>query len=155
MKVLIGFASMSGNTEEIMLILKEILEEKKCHVEVMEMDRIAVSSLTTYDLFLLGSYTWGDGDLPYEIEDFYDELETITLAGIPAACFGSGDTDYPEFCKAIELISDKLKERGADVFNDLLKIELSPDTDEAVEECKQFAHSVYNWASLKEEMDVY
>jgi len=77
MKVLIGFASMSGNTEEIMLILKEILEEKKCHVEVMEMDRIAVSSLTTYDLLLLGSYTWGDGDLPYEIEDFYDEYGNI------------------------------------------------------------------------------
>ncbi|MFT8322060.1 MAG: flavodoxin [Bacillus sp. (in: firmicutes)] len=150
MKVLIGFASMSGNTEEIMVIIKTTLEGKECTVDSMEIDTIEAASLGQYDLILLGSYTWGDGDLPYEVEDFYDELDAVTFPGIPAACFGSGDTDYPEYCKAVELLAEKLKERGLDVFEQLLKVELSPDTEEEVAACEQFASSLYEWAKMKE-----
>ncbi|MFP7733336.1 hypothetical protein ACLHDF_07910 [Priestia aryabhattai] len=49
-RIFIAYASTSGTTEEI--------------------EHINVQSLVQYDGILLSVYTWGNGDLPYEVEDF-------------------------------------------------------------------------------------
>ncbi|KAB7668853.1 flavodoxin [Bacillus sp. B1-b2] len=146
MNVLIGFASMSGNTEEIMDIIKNQLEKKGCQIKLEEIETLNVQDIPNYDLVLIGSYTWGDGDLPYEAEEFYEDLDNVDLKGSICGCFGSGDTVYPAYCQAVNLFSEKLQERGANVFETLLKIEFSPDTREEVEECENYANSLYQWA---------
>lgn len=70
MKALIAFASMSGNTEDMAAILKQTLEGKGIETEMMEFDDTSAEDLSSYDYVMIGSYTWGDGDLPYEAEDF-------------------------------------------------------------------------------------
>ncbi len=39
------------------------------------MDDMEAVELENYDGILFGTYTWGDGDLPYELEDFYDDMD--------------------------------------------------------------------------------
>lgn len=153
MKIFIGYVSMSGNTEDIANILKEVLLSKGCEVEVDYLDTIDAEKVLDYDCIFLGAYTWGNGDLPYEAEDFFEGLNALDLDGIHAACFGSGERAYPEFCAAVDILADKLEERGCLVFNQRLKMELNPETDEQIMECQQFAQSVYAWVTEKKEIE--
>ncbi|MGE6631193.1 flavodoxin [Bacillus sp. NPDC077027] len=150
MKALITFASMSGNTEDIAMIIKNTLEENGVQVDLLEMDETEVTTLASYDYLFVGSYTWGDGDLPYEAEDFYDDVSSLQLNGVKAATFGSGDYGYPKFCEAVHTFREMLKTTGASVFEEMLKLELAPDTDEDVDCCKEFATSFLTWATLSE-----
>lgn len=138
-KTVIIFASMGGNTEEIATIVANTLKQHGEDVTTIDiMDSPEVEILQEYDRILLGAYTWGDGDLPDDFLDFYDGLETIDLTGKHAATFGSGDTGYPAFCGAVDLLQDKLVESGATVPVEGLKIELFPEGEE-VERCEKFA----------------
>ncbi|WP_152446415.1 flavodoxin [Bacillus sp. THAF10] len=148
MRVFIGYVSMSGNTEDIATLLYDELNSLGCDVLMECLDTVDTEELLTYTGVLIGSYTWGDGDLPYEAEDFYEELGDKKLSGVMAGCFGSGDYDYPKFCAAVDIFASKLNENGAQVFDQLLKVELSPESTEQQMACKEFARSFYFW--LKE-----
>jgi len=86
---------------------------------------------------LLGAYTWGDGELPDEALDFYEEMDELDLTAVKSAVFGSGDTGYAIYCGAVDLFVEKLKERGAVILQDSLKIEYGPSAAEK-EACRQF-----------------
>ncbi|WP_374721032.1 flavodoxin [Peribacillus tepidiphilus] len=149
MKVFIGYVSMSGNTEDIAQLLLHQFQGFGCDVDIEELDTLEVETLKDYDLNLIGAYTWGDGDLPYEAEEFFEDLDHIDLHDTFAACFGSGDRAYPQFCAAVDILAEKLEVRGASVFDKRLKMELSPETDEEINDCKEFALSVYEWMKGK------
>lgn len=153
MKILIGYVSMSGNTEDMANILKEELLAAGCEVEVESLETTQANRILDYDCSFIGAYTWGDGDLPYEAEDFFEELNHLNLTGVYSACFGSGDHDYPQFCAAVDTFATRLKERGSNVFPEMLKIELNPETEEQIAECQQFAQSVLTWVMAKKEME--
>ncbi|WP_026673367.1 flavodoxin [Alkalihalobacterium bogoriense] len=138
-KIVIAYASMSGNTEEIAELLKVSIEPFGHETEMMEMEHMDVHDLLKYDGILLGSYTWGDGDLPYETEEFYENLLTVDLTRKNAAVFGSGDHAYPKFCAAVDLFEDRLKECGTNIMQAGLKVEFTPDTQEEIDRCVDFA----------------
>ncbi|MBU3574114.1 flavodoxin [Priestia aryabhattai] len=138
-KILIAYASMSGNTEEISELIKSNLEPFGHDIGREEIEQLDIQKLVEYDGILLGVYTWGNGDLPYEVEDFYDEIESVDLTGKKAAIFGSGDRSYPEFCAAVDLLEEKLELCGAEIVQKGLKIELAPETEEDIEQCNSFA----------------
>ncbi len=152
MKTFIGFASMSGNTEDIANILQDVLIAKGCGVVMEDLESVDAASLTEYECIFIGAYTWGDGDLPYEAEDFVEALQDVDFTNVKAACFGSGDYAYPQFCAAADILAETLEGRGCSVFNHRLKIELSPESDEQISECRQFAQSVYEWALTSKEI---
>lgn len=140
MNILIGYASMSGNTEDIAMLLKQSLIDAGHDVTTTDdVEGIDLSTLTTYDGILFGGYTWGDGDLPYEMDDIVDELRSIDLNQLPCAAFGSGDTDYPKFCAAVDTIEAAFAQANATVTLPGLKIEFDPNTDAKREACLAFA----------------
>ncbi|MEM5003030.1 flavodoxin domain-containing protein, partial [Priestia megaterium] len=110
-------------------------------IDIEEIEHLDIQKLVEYDGILLGIYTWGNGDLPYEVEDFYDEIENVDLTGKKAAIFGSGDRSYPEFCAAVDLLEEKLELSGAEIVEKGLKIELAPETPDDIEKCSSFAIS--------------
>lgn len=146
-KLVMIFASMSGNIEEMADHIAGAIREAGKEIEVIDiMDAPEASILEEYDGILLGAYTWGDGDLPDDFLDFYDEMDNIDLTGKKAAVFGSGDTAYPKYCKAVDILVKKLKERGAEVVLEGLKVELTPE-DEDVEQCLHFGVDFVNHLS--------
>ncbi|MGM0836508.1 MAG: flavodoxin [Bacillota bacterium] len=155
MRIFVGYVSMSGNTEDMAAIIKEELLFAGCEVEMESLETIEVVELLTYDGIILGSYTWGNGDLPYEAEDFYEELNDWNLDGMFAACFGSGDHAYPKFCAAVDTLAHKLEERGGCLYPERLKMELSPETNEQMADCRQFARFFLSWINTKEPEHVY
>lgn len=137
-KIILIFASMSGNTEMMAQAIAEGVREMGEQIEVIDVfEGPDVDDLENADGILLGAYTWGDGELPDDFLDFYEEMDRIQLIGKKAAVFGSCDSSYPEFGAAVDILMKKLKERGAEVFSEGLKIELTPDVKE-IEECRDF-----------------
>ncbi|UOQ45817.1 flavodoxin [Halobacillus salinarum] len=138
--IIMLFASMSGNTEEMAEIIKQEAAEQGAAVTAyhIDFDEISMEELQNYDAILLGTYTWGDGDLPYEMEDLYDDLQEVDLTGKITALFGSCDSMYPDYGGAIHKFGDRFIECGANVVLDYLKVDLDPG-EEDTKECKAFA----------------
>lgn len=137
-KIIMVYCSMTGNTEEMANAIAERIRETGKEVDVKDIMEISSASvLEQYEAIILGSYTWGDGALPDEFLDIYDEMDEIDLTGKKAVVFGSGDTSYDHFCAAVDILTEKLEERGAEVMMEGLKIEMSP-TDEELEKCREF-----------------
>ncbi|MFZ0475843.1 MAG: flavodoxin domain-containing protein, partial [Halobacillus sp.] len=88
--IMIGFASISGNTEEIADVLKAHLKNYGFDVTLDEIEEIDPNEFKNYSGVLLGSYTWNDGDLPNEVEGFYENVTETDLTGVPIAVYGSG-----------------------------------------------------------------
>lgn len=101
MKVIVVFASMTGNTEDMADAVAEGIRGEGAEVVLKNVLDANASELADYDAFVLGAYTWGDGELPDEFLDFYEELDDLDLSGKQAAVFGSADSSYPEFGKAV------------------------------------------------------
>ena len=127
-KMILIYASMGGNTEMMAEEVANGVRQEGEDLEVIDiMDGIEASALENYDGVLLGSYTWGDGELPDDFLDFYDEMESINLTGKKAAVFGSCDSAYPHFGAAVDILMEKLRERGAEVYPQGLKVDNTPD----------------------------
>lgn len=69
------------------------------------------------DLLILGSPTYGAGDMQVDWEDNIDTLKAANIAGKKVALFGTGDqAAYPDsFVDAMGILYDHVVEQGADV----------------------------------------
>lgn len=94
MNVIIVYASMAGNTEQMAVSIAKELTSSGIKVDVKGAFECFAEDLTFYDGIMIGSYTWGDGDLPDEMLDFYEELKNTDLKGKAGAVFTSGDSLY-------------------------------------------------------------
>lgn len=129
-KIIIVYASMSGNTEEIAEEIAAGIREAGIDPVVKSVMDVSGVDLVNYDGILLGAYTWGDGDLPDEFEDFYDELEDLDLSGRKSGAFGSADSSYTHFGAAVDTIEERLAEIGTEKVFDGLKIEFNPTSEQ-------------------------
>ncbi|MFD1706475.1 flavodoxin [Siminovitchia sediminis] len=132
-RILLLYASMTGNTEEMANIAGKYLEEQGIPVtrKCFDADNIQAEELTEYDGIMFGTYTYDDGDLPWEVEDFYEDLLKIDLTGKRVAVFGSGDSFYPEFGKAVDTMAARFQEVGAVLVDDCVIADLGPDAEDA------------------------
>jgi len=135
--IIIVFASMTGNTEEIAEAIADGIRDGGIEPVFKSVVDANGQELEKYDGILLGAYTWGDGDLPDEFEDFYEEMDDLDLQGRKSAVFGSADSSYAQFGAAVDTLEAKLAELGAEKVFDGIKIELSPSKDEK-QRCHEF-----------------
>lgn len=83
--------------------------------DVYDVANISAGTVDGYSNILLGTSTWGAGELQ---DDWYDGLEKLkgaNLTGKTIALFGCGDSEsYGDtFCSAMGEIYDALKDSGA------------------------------------------
>ena len=73
----IVFASMTGNTEEIADIVADKLRDLDVEVEVDECTTVDAEDFLEADITIVATYTYGDGELPDEMMDFYEDLSGL------------------------------------------------------------------------------
>lgn len=141
--ILMIYASQTGNTERATEILQEQLEELEhdVMVESFGFDDIMVEDLEQYDAVLIGTYTWGDGDLPFEAEDFYIDMEGFDLSESLIGVYGTGDSFFETFGIAVESMWERAEESGAMMVDEPLIIDLDPD-EEDEERLQAFAEKI-------------
>jgi len=110
MRILIAFASLSGNTRDVARQLRAACERRGHAVSWVEAD---IQGLATagpdprHDLYLLGSWSDNGGRTPAEMKRFIAEL--VDAVGRPrrVAVFGTGETQWGEqyYCGAVRRIA--------------------------------------------------
>lgn len=112
-KVGIFYGSTTGVTEDI----ANRIAEKIDGAEVFNIDG-NVDELENYDVLLLGTSTWGFGDLQDDWQTVLDELSNLDLKGKKVGYFGTGDqgTFADTFIDALGIINDEIKKTGATII---------------------------------------
>ncbi|MEH7012836.1 flavodoxin domain-containing protein [Neobacillus niacini] len=145
MSVAIVYASVSGNTKELAEELYHILLRKSVNISIYRIEEFSLSDLCHYNAIAIGTYTWGNGEIPKEMRQLYQAFESINRKDITTAVFGTGDSFYPMFCGAIDQFRDMLY-----VHTNLaatLKVELFPQ-DQDLQRCRQFVETMLRRASM-------
>jgi flavodoxin I len=120
-KIGIFFGTDTGTTRKIAkMIHKELgdLADKPLNV-----NRIDATSFADYDILIIGTPTYGEGELPglsaecqdKSWEEFMPEFDTLDLSGKKVAFYGLGDqVNYPDaFLDAMGELYDAVVEAGA------------------------------------------
>lgn len=112
MKTGIFYGSTTGSTESVAAQLAAALGVDAA--DVHNVADTAAQAVLDYDFLLLGSSTWGCGDLQDDWYDFLEALRGLDLRGRRVALFGCGDSaSYPDtFCAALGQIYDALQDTG-------------------------------------------
>ncbi len=130
MKMGIIYGSTTGNTRQAAEKIGAIFSQ----AEVLSVADVA--SFEDYDVMILGSSTWGLGDLQDEWESAIGKLQSSTLAGKKVALFGLGDQlGYPDtFVDAIGKLGHAAKEAGASLIGAWPAEGYDCETSEALED---------------------
>lgn len=122
-KAAVIYGSTTGNCETLAEYIYQELKTRGIDTTLKNVTDVNVSALADYDCLLLGSSTWGDGELQDDFIDFEAAMEGIDLSGKKAAVFGCGETSWPEFCAAVDIIEARLKGCGAAIVGEGLKVD--------------------------------
>lgn len=132
MNTIIVYVSMTGTTELMARSIEKELIKGGDQVIVKDAIETFAEELKPYERILIGSYTWGDGDLPDEAIDFYEELKNMNLTGKEAAVFGPGDSSYDHFARAVDIFEETLQKQGCHMITKGLKVDR--DSEEELEQ---------------------
>lgn len=128
----IVYASLTGNTEEIADIVAEALENLDIEVEQEECTQVDAEDFADADICIVATYTYGEGDLPDEIVDFYEDLQDVDLTGKKFGVVGSGDTFYEFYCKSVDDFEAAFVKAGATKGANSVKIDLAAEEEDII-----------------------
>ena len=82
--------------------------------DVYSADKLSADLVKEYDLLILGTSTWGDGELQ---DDWYDGIKVLKSADLSFKCialFGCGDSESycDTFCDGMGILYEDLKDSG-------------------------------------------
>lgn len=131
-KTAIFYGSTSGNCESIAGKIAEALGLDAS--DVYSASELDAEKLSKYDNLLLGSSTWGSGDLQDEWYDGVEVIKSADLAGKTVAVFGCGDSCgfSTTFCNAMATLYEAAKSSGATVIGNVSTDGYTFDESEAV-----------------------
>lgn len=140
MNINLVYASLTGNTEALSeLIVEKFKEEKNLDIKmhfVEDMDNFDI--LEESDAFIIATYTYGEGDLPDEMEELFEVIPDLNLEGKIYGVIGTGDTIYDEYCVCVDQFDEQIRKTGAINPTSNLKIEIEADCDEDFENISKF-----------------
>lgn len=111
-KIGVFYGSTTGTTEAVANKIAENLGIAA--TDVHDVSKMTAELINNYDVLILGTSTWGDGELQ---DDWYDGikiLKGLNLSDKTIALFGCGDSDsYSDtFCDGMGVLYEDLKGSG-------------------------------------------
>ncbi|APX71682.1 flavodoxin domain-containing protein [Companilactobacillus allii] len=129
MKILVTYISMSGRNEKIAKHLADYLG-KEADVDLEQIVDTDAYSLSDYDAVIVESYTYGDGQVPDEAQDFYEDLADVDLKRTKFAVLGSSSKTHIHFGRAVDYFTMQLNSSNGEQVSDSVKINEDPDEDD-------------------------
>lgn len=111
-KIGVFYGSSTGTCEDLANLIADKMGVTAA--DVHNADKLTVELASSYEVLLLGTSTWGDGELQ---DDWYDAikiLKSMDLSGKDVALFGCGDSEsYSDtFCDGMGILYEDLKDSG-------------------------------------------
>lgn len=138
-KLAIVYASVTGNTEQLAEMLQAAILQQGLHTELYKIEDFPLAALSDFDTLLIGTYTWGSGEIPGELRDLYHAIEKLEHKELQTAVFGTGDSFFAEFCGAVDRFRDMLYVKTTLVAS--LKVELTPQPRDFIR-CEKLAELI-------------
>ena len=106
------YGSSTGTCEELANQIAEKLRVSS--TDVHSVDKMTADKIKEYEVLVLGTSTWGDGELQ---DDWYDGVKVLKSADLSmkfVALFGCGDSESycDTFCDGIGVLYEDLKDSG-------------------------------------------
>ena len=109
----IFYGSETGTTADVARRIAKLLGV--ADGDVHDVAQTAPSSVAGYDILVLGTSTWGNGELVESWQDFIAGLEVLDLKGKKAALFGCGDETMSDtFCAGVGELYNRLEPTGVE-----------------------------------------
>ena len=111
-KIGIFYGSSTGQTEMVAEKLQQLFGRE--NADLINVDIATEKDLVKYPFLILGTPTWGVGEMQDDWEDFAEILEKANLKGKKIALFGLGDQDtYPDsFADGVGMLYNKIKDKA-------------------------------------------
>lgn len=116
MKVGIYYGSTTGNAQSVAeAVAAAFSGEEVC---VKQAGDFSADAVKDYDLLILGSSTWGDGELQDDWITPAEDISSADFSNCKVAVFGVGDGNgwADTFVDAMKLLYDQAKTAGAQVI---------------------------------------
>ena len=131
-KVLILYASETGNTQDLAKMLAYELKRREVRVSTMAMDDFDVNDLPSQKTVVNLAATCGQGEYPQNCKTFYDELHNESLPadfleGVKFATFAMGDSGYVFYNNVGTSFDERFRALGG---TPLVDLGLGDDQDE-------------------------
>ena len=115
-KIGLFVGSDTGNTDEI--AEKFIESWKISDLELIEASNMKVEDYDRFQIIVIGTSTWYDGDLQSDFDVFFEEFKKVDFSGKIVALFGLGDqTGYAEyFVDGLGILGEVVLENGGQII---------------------------------------
>ncbi|MCF7522986.1 flavodoxin domain-containing protein [Levilactobacillus brevis] len=120
------YASQSGRNQAIAGHLQAQLASKVQTV-VTEISQADAFALSENDAVIVVTYTYHDGDLPDEAQDFFEDLKEVDLRRTKFAVLGSSSKTHIHFGRAVDYLTMQLNSSNGEQVADSVKIDQDPD----------------------------
>ena len=132
----IVFGSTTGTCESLAATVAEKLGVSADNV--LNVTDLTADKAESYDVLVLGSSTWGDGELQDDWYDGLSVLKSANLSGKTVALFACGDSDSysSTFCDAMAELKAGLASSGVTFVGAVDASAYSYDDSRAVEDGK-------------------
>ncbi len=140
-EILIVYGSTKGRTKRIAILVEEALKSIGISVAIKNAYETKPAELTLYPYVILGSSTYGQGDLQLDFRKFELGVDEMDLTGCKAAVFGSGNSRYTCFFEAVDILGAKLNILGAQLLVPGLRQDMLTQTSES-EDIRQWVRNM-------------
>jgi len=112
-KTAIIFGTTTGNTEKAAALIAESIGKE--NVTILNVSGLSADDIKEFEFLILGTSTWGYGDIQDDWETFLPALKKNDLSGRTVALFGLGDSSsYNEtFTDGMGILYEELTGTGA------------------------------------------
>ncbi|MFT4967638.1 MAG: sulfite reductase alpha subunit-like flavoprotein [Candidatus Deianiraeaceae bacterium] len=128
-KITIIYATETGNSKKVAIVLGEKLKKLGVKVNIKAIEHYNTSKFSTEEYIVFVVATHGEGELPEPTKGFWEYLdkETPDLSKMQYAILSLGDSNYPLFCEAGNILHNKLTDLGAQKWIDTVEFDLDFD----------------------------
>jgi flavodoxin I len=144
MKIALIYGTLSGSTMTASETAAAELRSAGNDVNVVSVESANKDALSGMDAVVIASPSWEDqgkdGQPLPEVRMFLEGLTAQDFSGKKVALLGLGDTAYPHFCGAIDVMEGMLKERSVTPVTTSLRIDRYyslPDNEQKVKDWAQ------------------
>ncbi len=147
MKTTIIFGSSTDNTKQAAQLIAKKLSDFS--PKVIDVAKATEADFNEAELLILGTSTWGMGDLQDDWEDFLPKFANINLSGKKVAIFGLGDGDsYPDtFVDGIGILYETCLDKGCEIIGKV------PTTGYTYDESRAIVDGVFIGLPLNEDSE--
>ncbi|MGC3977699.1 MAG: flavodoxin [Paludibacteraceae bacterium] len=123
------YGSTGDNTKNV----AKKIAEKITGADLLDVASITKADVEKYDNLIIGSSTWGLGDLQDDWDGFLPELKKADLTGKTISLFGLGDSSsYSDtYVDAMGIIFETIKDKGCNIIGSVSTAGYSFDSSRA------------------------